>query len=162
MRGPLYSLWRSVPAIFIHGNIPNHHQKDKISLPSKMHLDRCLSLVRPTPPCRLWPLSFSGTLLGGPWCWYVGAGASLVGLVWFVGLFCMCYAGRDLLRLCLRILRVFLLIPDLCSWKHKSSKTTVELGYWYKYASKRYGFPSFMSIVDGHISHLTTINTPPI
>ena len=43
MRGPLYSLWRSVPAIFIHGNMLNHHQEDKISLPTKMHLDRCLS-----------------------------------------------------------------------------------------------------------------------
>ena len=30
-------------------------------------------------------------------------------LVCQVGLFCMCYAGRDLLRLCLRILRVFFL-----------------------------------------------------
>ena len=39
----------------------------------------------------------------------VGAGAWLVGLVWFVGLLCMCYAGRDHLRLCLRIHRVFFL-----------------------------------------------------
>ena len=109
MRGPLYSLWRSVPAIFIHGNIPNHHQKDKISLPSKMHLDRCLSLVRPTPPYRLWPPSFSGTLPSGPWCWYIGAGALLVGLVCQVGLYCMLYAGRDLLRLFLHILCVFFL-----------------------------------------------------
>ena len=43
MRGLLYSLWRSVPAIFIHGNMPNCHQEDKISHPAKMHLDRCLS-----------------------------------------------------------------------------------------------------------------------
>ena len=35
MRGPLYSLWRSVPAIFIYGNMPNRHQEDKISLPAK-------------------------------------------------------------------------------------------------------------------------------
>ena len=40
MRGPLYSLWRSVPIIFIHGNMPNRHQEDKFSLPAKMHLDR--------------------------------------------------------------------------------------------------------------------------
>ena len=40
----------------------------------------------------------------------------------------------------------FLLIPDLCSWKHK-------------YASKRYGFSSFMNIVNGYISHLMTVNT---
>ena len=39
----------------------------------------------------------------------VGAGAWLVGLVWFVGLICMRYAGRDRLRLCLRIRRVFFL-----------------------------------------------------
>ena len=31
------------------------------------------------------------------------------GLVWFVGLFSMCYTGRDLLRLYLHILRVFFL-----------------------------------------------------
>ena len=37
----------------------------------------------------------------------VGAVALLVGLVWFVGLLCMCLAGRDRLRLCLRIRRVF-------------------------------------------------------
>ena len=37
------------------------------------------------------------------------AGAWLVGLVWFVGLLCMRYAGRDRLRLCLRIRRVFFL-----------------------------------------------------
>ena len=39
----------------------------------------------------------------------VGAGAWLVGLVWFVGLLCMCYAGRDRLQLCLRIRRVLFL-----------------------------------------------------
>jgi len=39
MRGPLYSLWRSVPAIFIHGNKPNHHQEDQRKLLAKMHLD---------------------------------------------------------------------------------------------------------------------------
>ena len=39
----------------------------------------------------------------------VGAGAWLVGLGCQVGLFCMCYAGRDLLRLRLRIRRVFFL-----------------------------------------------------
>ena len=41
----------------------------------------------------------------------VGAGALLVSLVWFVGLLCMCYAGRDRLRLCLRIRHVFFLFP---------------------------------------------------
>ena len=49
--------------------MPNCHQEDKISLPAKIHLE---------------------TLPGG-----VGAGAWLVGLVWFVGLLYMCYAGRD-------------------------------------------------------------------
>ena len=39
MRGPLYSLWRSVPAIFIHGNMPNCHQEDQRKLPAKIHLD---------------------------------------------------------------------------------------------------------------------------
>ena len=34
-------------------------------------------------------------------------GAWLVGLEWFVGLLCMCYVGRDRLRFCLRIRRVF-------------------------------------------------------
>ena len=38
-RGPFYSLWRSVPAIFIHGNMPNRHQEDKISLPAKNLLE---------------------------------------------------------------------------------------------------------------------------
>ena len=37
MRGSFYSLWRSIPAIFIHGNMPNCHQEDKISLPAKIH-----------------------------------------------------------------------------------------------------------------------------
>ena len=45
----------------------------------------------------------------GPDLCYVGAGVWLVGLLRFVGLFCMCYTGRDLLRLRLRILRVFFL-----------------------------------------------------
>ena len=86
IRGPLYSLWRSVPAIFIYGNMLNCHQEDQNRLPTKMHLDglqggSAKPLVRPTPPCRLWPPSLSGTLPGGPWCWYVGTGASLVGLV---------------------------------------------------------------------------------
>ena len=114
MRGPLYSLWRSVPAIFIHGNMPNHHQEDKISLPTKMHLDRCLSGFGRTPG------SADTTLppLATVFLWYTAwwalmlvrrCRASLVGLVWFVGLFCMCYAGNDLFRLCLRILRVFFL-----------------------------------------------------
>ena len=35
--GALYSLRRSVPAIFIHENMPNRHQEDKISLPAKIH-----------------------------------------------------------------------------------------------------------------------------
>ena len=39
----------------------------------------------------------------------VSAGAWLVGLVWFVGLLCMCYIGRGHLRLCLCIRRVFFL-----------------------------------------------------
>jgi len=85
-------------------------------------------LVRPAPPCRLWPPSFSSTLSGGPLCWYVGAGASLVSLVCQVGLFCMCYAGRDLLRICLRILRFFFLFRTCAPENKKSSKTTVELG----------------------------------
>ena len=53
----------------------------------------------------------------------------------------------------------FLLIPDLCSWKHKFSNTTMELGLGYKYVSKRRGFPSLVSIVDGHILHLMTVNS---
>jgi len=39
MRGLLYSMWRSVPAIFIHGNMPNRHQEDQRKLPAKMHPD---------------------------------------------------------------------------------------------------------------------------
>ena len=39
VRGPLYSLERSVPAISIHGNMPNRLQEDQIMLPAKMHLD---------------------------------------------------------------------------------------------------------------------------
>ena len=39
MRGSFYSLWRSIPAIFIHGNMPNHLQEDRIELPAKMNLD---------------------------------------------------------------------------------------------------------------------------
>ena len=38
IRGPLYSSWRSVPAIFIHENMPNRHQEDQNRLPAKMHL----------------------------------------------------------------------------------------------------------------------------
>ena len=37
--GPLYSLERSVPAIFLYGNMPNRLQEDQINLPAKMHLD---------------------------------------------------------------------------------------------------------------------------
>ena len=40
VRGPLYSLERSVPAISIHGNMPNRLQEDQIKLPAKVHLDR--------------------------------------------------------------------------------------------------------------------------
>ena len=42
-RGPFYSLDRSVPAISLYGNISHQLQKEKISLPAKMHLDKCLS-----------------------------------------------------------------------------------------------------------------------
>ena len=52
----------------------------------------------------------------------------------------------------------FLLITDLYSWKDKFSKTTVQLGSWYKYVNKRHSFPSFVSIVDSQILHLTTVN----
>ena len=57
MRGPLYSFWRSVPAIFIHGNMPNRHQEDKNSLPAKIHLE--------TPPGGVGrpPLAASGDRL---------------------------------------------------------------------------------------------------
>ena len=34
----------------------------------------------------------------------------------------------------------------------------MELGLGYKYVSKRHGFPSLVSIVDGHIMHLMTVN----
>ena len=35
--------------------------------------------------------------------------------------------------------------------------------FQHKYASKRYGFPCFVSIVDGQILHLRTVNSvPPI
>ena len=49
MRGPFYSSLRSVPAITLYGNISHRLQEDKISLPSKMHLDRCLSRFGRTP-----------------------------------------------------------------------------------------------------------------
>jgi len=81
MRGLLYSLWRSVPAIFIHGNMPNCHQEDKISLPAKMHLDRCSSRFSRTRP----HLAASGHRLSlvhylvGP-----DVGTSVPGLRWSV------------------------------------------------------------------------------
>ena len=87
----------------------------------------------------------------GPLLWYVSAGGCLVGLLWHVGLFWICYAGRDLLWLRLRMLRVFFLFRTCAPENINSPKR-------YKYVSKRYGFPSLVSIVDGHILHLTTIN----
>ena len=111
---PLYSSLRSVPAKINMETSSTAFWRTRTAFPPKctwtgFRGDSAEPLVRPAPPCRLCPPSFSGTLPGGPWCWYVGAGASLVGLVCQVGLFCMCYAIRDLLRLCLHILRVFFL-----------------------------------------------------
>ena len=111
MRGPSYSLWRSVPAIFIHGNMPNRHLEDQRKLPAKMHLDglhggfgRTHGSAGPTLP----PLP---TVL----LWYTAW--------WALVLMCRCrgFVGRfglsggsilhvfDLLRLYLRILCVFFL-----------------------------------------------------
>ena len=39
VRGPLYSLERSVPAISLYGNVANQLLEDQINLPAKMHLD---------------------------------------------------------------------------------------------------------------------------
>ena len=134
MRCPFYSLWRSVPAIFIHGNMPKHHQEDKISLPAKMHLDRCQSrfsqphwLAGPPLP----PLS-TAFLWYTAW-WVLMLDGQCRGLVGQFGL-----SGGPLLHVLRRTRSsatssayssCFLLILDLCSWEHKSSKTTMELGW---------------------------------
>ena len=98
--GPLYSLKRSVPAISLYGNIFNRLLEDQINLPAKMHLDgkqgrfgRTTGSAGPTLP----PLA---TVLLWYTAWWVlmsdgRCRARLVGLVWFVGLLCSCYAGHD-------------------------------------------------------------------
>ena len=120
MRGPLYSLWRSVPAIFIYGNMPNHHQEDKISLPTKMHLDRCLSRFGRTPGSADPTLPPLATVL----LWYTAWWALVLvrrcrGFVGRFGLVC-----GPLLHVLRRTRSsatlsayssCFLLIPDLCS-----------------------------------------------
>jgi len=83
---------------------------------------------RPAPLCRLWPLSFSGTLPGESWCQMVGVRAWLVGLGCQVGLFCMCYAGCDLLRLHLCIIRVFFSFWTCAPENINLPKKTMELG----------------------------------
>ena len=82
-------------------------------------------LVRPAPPCRLSPPPSSGSLPGGSWCQVVGAGAWMVSLVYHVGPFCLCYARRDLLRLLLRTLHVFMLFLT-CVPAINNSPTLVE------------------------------------
>ena len=52
----------------------------------------------------------------------VGAEAWLVGLVWFVGLLSLCYAGRDRLQLCLHIRRVFILFSTCVPAIQESQK----------------------------------------
>ena len=87
----------------------NHLLEDKNVVPAK---------TQPEPlPCGVGRTSVAasghrlrlGLCLVGPDVKLVGAGAGLVSLVWFVGLLCICYTGRDRLRLCLRIHRVFFL-----------------------------------------------------
>ena len=116
----LYSMWRSVPSIFIHGNMPNRHQEDKISLPTKMHLDRCLSGFGRTPG------SADPTLppLATVFLWYT-AWWALKLVRWcrgFVGRFgLVCGPLLHVLRRMRSSVTLsaysscFLLIPDLCS-----------------------------------------------
>ena len=129
MRGPLYSLWRSVPAIFIHGNMPNRHQKDKISLPAKMNLDRCLSGFGRTPDLAdPWfgrpHLAASGHCLSLVHC-LVGpdVGTSVLGLRWSV------WSGLWASFACVTLDAIFCnFVCVLFVLSSYSSKTTVELG----------------------------------
>ena len=116
----LYSLWRSVPAIFIHGNMPNRHQEDKISL-SRQNAPRVVLVwVRPNPWFSRPHLAASGHCLSLVHC-LVGpdVGMSVPGLRWLVWsvkwvlLHVLCRSR------CSATLSAyssyFLLIPDLCS-----------------------------------------------
>ena len=69
--------------------------------------------VRPTPHYSLWPLSFAGSLVGGPSSVYVGAGASFVGLLCLVGPLCKCDAGLDILCIHVASFVCFCLIPRM-------------------------------------------------
>ena len=114
---------RSIPAINKHGNMPNRHQENKISLPAKFH--------RETPPCwvgRL-PMAASGHRLHLGLC-LVGPDVkwSVSGLGWLVwsGLwasFCMCDAALDILFNCVASFACFCLIPGVGACNPRITKT---------------------------------------
>ena len=129
--GPLYSALRSVPAKAIHGNTENRLQEDQNRLPAKMHLEEMAGSaepwVRPAPPWRPWPPFLRETT------WWalilvrrcrrpVGRFGLVCGPLLHVLHRTQSSAMLSAYSSC------FLLIPDLCSSKHKSLKTTIDLG----------------------------------
>ena len=106
--GPLYSALRSVPAKVIHGNAEKCLQEDQNRLLAKMHwIGAYPGSAGPT----LAPLATAFLRVTAWWAHMLvrrcRGPVGRFGVMW--ASFCMCYAGRDLLRLCLCILRVFFL-----------------------------------------------------
>jgi len=79
--------------------------------------------VRPAPLCRLCPPSFAGWLVSGPSWLCVGAGASFVGLLYFVGPLWKCDARLDILCNCVASFVCFCLIPHMGSCNPRITKT---------------------------------------
>ena len=131
--GPFYSLDRSVPAIPLYGNISNRPLVDQNNLPAKTHLDgrwarfdRPMGLVGPTSPplatALLWYNAWWGLVLIRRCRGFVGRFGLSSGSLLHVLRSTRSSTTLSAYSSC------FLLIPDLCSGKHKSSKITVELG----------------------------------
>ena len=130
--GPLYSALRSVPAKTIHGNTKNRLQEDQHRLPSKMHLDGSQGRFGRTHGSTGPTLAASATAFLWVTAWWA---LMLVhrcrGLVSRFALVCgplLHVLRRTRSSTTSSAYSSCFLILDLCSWEHKSSKTTMELG----------------------------------